>query len=85
LKAIDLPNDVGPINVVGGVPVSMRALLDMLFKVAGKPVLIATREFSGTKRNYIFDNKKLRKYLLPVEADLGTGLMAEYTYMGGLA
>lgn len=81
LQAVKLVKDVGPINVVGGVPVSIRALLDQLIAVSGKPVSIAARESSGTKRSYIFDNTKLRQYLLPVETDLTTGLQAEYVYM----
>lgn len=81
LKAVELPSDVGPINVVGGVPVSMRALLDLLVAASRKPVSIVARKFNGAKRNYIFDSTKLRKYLLPVETDLATGLSAEYAYM----
>lgn len=85
LQALKLREDVGPINVVGGVPVSMRALLDQLIAVSGKPVVITAREFTGAKRNYIFNNAKLRQHLLPAETDLSTGLQAEYAYMAALA
>jgi UDP-glucose 4-epimerase len=81
LQAINLRLSVGPINVVGGVPISMRALLDKIIATSGKPVAITHREFTGAKRNYIFDNAKLRKHLLSVETDLSTGLRTEYAYM----
>lgn len=85
LQAVNLREDVGPINVVGGVPVSIRALLDQLIAVSGKPVTITARAFSGAKRNYIFDNAKLRQYLLPAETNLSAGLQTEYAYMAALA
>ena len=84
LQAVDLTEEVGPINIVGGVPVSIRDLLDRLIVLSGKTVAITTREFSGTKRNYTFDNTKLRQYLLPAETDLSVGLQAEYAYMARL-
>lgn len=84
LQAVKLRDDVGPINVVGGVPVTIRELLDELTAVSGKAVAITAREFSGSKRNYIFDNAKLRQHLLPAETDLSTGLQEEYAYMAGL-
>jgi len=84
LQAVNLCADIGPINVVGGVPVSIRALLDQLILVSGKPVEVTTRESRGTKRNYIFNNAKLRQHLLPTETDLSAGLQAEYAYMAGL-
>ena len=81
LRAVNLRDDVGPINVVGGVPISIRGLLDQLIAVSGKSVSIVAREFSGAKRNYVFDDAKLREYLLPVATDLSSGLRAEYDYM----
>lgn len=84
LQAVNLRSDVGPINVVGGVGVSIRALLDKLIAVSGKPVAITAKEFTGVKRNCIFNNAKLRQHLLPIETDFNAGLQAEYAYMAGL-
>jgi len=81
LEAVNLSEDIGPINVVGGVPVTICALLDQLTAVTGRQVEIAAREFNGAKRNYIFDNSKLRQHLLPIETSLNTGLQIEYDYM----
>jgi UDP-glucose 4-epimerase len=84
INAIKLPEHVGAINVVGGLPISNRQLLDLLVRVSGKPVEIKFKEFSGTKKDYIFDNGKLVKYLLARETDLLTGLKAEVDYMASL-
>jgi UDP-glucose 4-epimerase len=84
LQAVNLRTDVGPINVVGGAPVTIRALLDQLIAVSGRQVTITAREFNGIKRNYVFDAAKLRQHLLPIETDLNTGLRIEYDYMAGL-
>jgi len=84
LQAVNLRTDVGPINVVGGASVTIRALLDQLIAISGKQVVITAREFTGIKRNYVFDNAKLRQHLLPIETDLSTGLRIEYDYMAGL-
>jgi UDP-glucose 4-epimerase len=85
MKAIELNESAGPINVVGGWPVSIRELLDQLIVISGKSVSISARERSGTGRNYINDNTKMREKLLSEETDLITGLQIEYSYMAGLA
>lgn len=84
LEAVNLSEDVGTINVVGGFPVTIYELLDQLIAISGRQVTVAAKEFKGARRNCIFDNSKLRQYLLPIETDLNTGLQAEYDYMVGL-
>jgi UDP-glucose 4-epimerase len=84
LQARNLPRDVSPINVVGGAPVSIRALLENLIAISGSPVAITEKESSGDKRNYVFDNAKMRQHLLPNETDLITGLGAEYAHIAGM-
>ena len=84
LQMVTQVENLGPINVVSGEPVSIRKLLNKVIAVSGKRVAITPKEFEGTKRDLIFDNAKLRKYLLPVETDLTTGLQAEYAYMAHL-
>lgn len=84
IKAIDLRESPGVINVVSGIPISIRALIDKLIEVSGRKIDIITRDYSGSKRNYIFDNKKLCQYLLDSETDFMSGLQAEYTHMVSL-
>lgn len=83
LNAVSLQEDVGVINVVGGVRMSIRELIDELMAASGRPVRIEARESAAAKRNYIFDNAKLRRYLLPVECDFREGLRAEFDHMVG--
>lgn len=83
-NAIDVPSYVGVINVVGGLPISNLQLLDLLAKITGKPLELRFKEFSGQKRDYVFDNDKLKKHLLSSETELLTGLKAEVDYMASL-
>ena len=84
LNAIDLQEEVGIVNIVGGAPVSLSSVIDKLIAISGKKVRIANRAFSGQKRNYIFDNSKMRQYLLHEETDFNSGLLAEYHHMASL-
>ncbi len=84
LRSVSLQNNVGPINVVSGVAVSVRELLEKIIWISGKPTEVNIVEFKGIKRDYIFDNAKLQKYLLSDETDLIDGLRAEYDHMARL-
>lgn len=84
INAINLKENIGIVNVVSGVSISIRDLTKKLIDISGKRVIFVTKEFSGVKRNYIFDNSKLRQYLLEKETDFTVGLKSEYTYMDSL-
>lgn len=84
LRAVPLCVDPGPINIVGGTPISIRTLLDSLISISGKPIPIILKKFNVPSRNYIFDNSKLRQHLLATETELNIGLEAEYAYMAQL-
>lgn len=81
LRSVNLHEDIGPINVVGGVPITIRELLSRVITVSGKNPIIIQRQVSGKKKNYIFDNRKMREYLLDTETDLLLGIRNEYEYM----
>ena len=84
LRAVYLDTNIGPVNVVGRTPITIRALLDQIIEVSGREVAIISRELVGGNRHYVFDNSKLCKYLLPTETDLKIGLEVEYSYMASL-
>ena len=84
LAAVGLRDKGGIINVVGGQPISIRRMLDAVIALSGKQVEIVVREFDGAKRNYVFDNTKLKTQLLSQETDFLTGLRAEYAHIEGL-
>ena len=85
LNAVNLREEPGVINVVSGNAISIRDLLDKLIAIGGRDVGITRREFSGATRDLVFDNQKLKRYLLPEETDFTHGLQAEFQYLKNLA
>lgn len=81
LKAVTLREEPGVINVVSGNAISIRDLLDKLIAIGGRGTSIVRREFSGVTRDLVFDNAKLKRYLLPVESDFTLGLQAEFRHI----
>ena len=73
------------VNVVGGQPLSVRALLERAIAVSGRPVGLAQKAFAGTPRDFVFDTTLLRTHLLPAETPLDDGLRAELAHMEQLA
>jgi UDP-glucose 4-epimerase len=84
LKAVELQDEPGVINVVGGNAISIRDLLDKLISIGGHDTGIVRREFSGPTRDLVFDNAKLEHYLLPKESDFMAGLQAEFRHIESL-
>ncbi|WP_226455373.1 NAD-dependent epimerase/dehydratase family protein [Pseudomonas sp. AF03-9] len=84
LAAVDLAEQVSVINIVGGTAVSIKTVLDELVAISGRPVEIVRREFSGVKRDFVFDTMLLKKYLLPQETPFLLGLNAEFAYFESL-
>lgn len=81
INAIDLVKNVGPINIVGGYPITIREILEKLIHISGKTVSVVTKQSMGENRSYNFNNSKMLKYLLTKETNLCDGLHAEYAYM----
>lgn len=84
LAAATLAETPGVINVVGGQPLSVRALLDRLIAISGRAVTLQQRAFDGTPRDFVFDTAKLKAHLLPQETALDDGLRAELAHMAQL-
>mgnify|MGYP000223789846 CR=1 FL=1 len=84
LKAVELQEEPGVINVVGGNVISIRDLLEKLIAIGGRQTKIMQREFSASPRDLVFDNTKLKGYLLPEESDFTSGLRAEFAHMKSL-
>lgn len=83
LKAAELQEEPGIINVVGGNAISIRDLLEKLIAIGGRKTDIVQRELSVPSRDIIFDNTKLKRYLLPEESDFTTGLKREFRHVEG--
>jgi|TARA_R100000049_G_C1957666_1_gene119967 UDP-glucose 4-epimerase len=84
LQAVELDEEPGVINVVGGKSISIRDLLKKLIEIGGGGTGIIRREFSASTRDLVFDNSKLKRYLLPEERDFVDGLKAEFRHIASL-
>jgi UDP-glucose 4-epimerase len=85
IKSIDLDSFQGPINIVGGNQISIKKLAQILIKNAKSNTVVEFIEtINANHRNFIFDNSKMKKYLLNHETDLVLGLKREYNYMKNL-
>lgn len=76
LNAIALKEYVGPINLVSGNSMSIREVTEKIIEVSGKNVKIKFIPKIGNRKDYIFDNSKMKKYLLVEE---------EYLFVDGLS
>ncbi len=85
LKAVELQEEPGVINVVSGNAISIHDLLSKLIALGGRGTGIIRREFSGPTRDLVFDNAKVKRYLLPEESDFTTGLQSEFRHIETLS
>ncbi|NRP95477.1 GDP-6-deoxy-D-talose 4-dehydrogenase [Marinobacterium sp. xm-g-59] len=69
------------INIVSGVAVSIKDILEKAIEISGKKVKINRRNSSHQKRDLVFDNGLLLSTLLDKETELIKGLKIEYQYM----
>ena len=69
------------INIVSGVAISIKDLLNKVIKVSNQSVKVNKRESSHQKRDLVFDNSLLLQTILDKETDLMHGLKIEYEYM----
>jgi UDP-glucose 4-epimerase len=81
LRSTTLTENVGIINVVGGVPLSLREILNQIMSISEKDVRIDFKKFKFEKRDFLFDNKKMLRYLLEEETSLSNGLRNEYMHI----
>jgi nucleoside-diphosphate-sugar epimerase len=83
INSLSLDVNVGPINLVGSNPISIIELVKKLFAIIGKPVNIETIQTNSAGRSFVFDNSKMKQYLLSgtEETDLTYGLREEWEHM----
>jgi len=84
-QAIHLKENPGPINIVGGNKITIAELIQKLIRLkGGDKVGIERIETNAPARNLIFNNERMKTWLLPAETDLDEGLKKEWQYMEGL-
>jgi len=81
LNAINLNEDVGPVNLASGNPISIAELVNELIRISGREITIEHVSANVAGRDLIFDNSKLKKWLLQSETALDKGLAEEWHYM----
>lgn len=69
------------INVVSGMPISIKEILKKLIEISGETVEIKQKNSMHSKRDLVFNNELLLDTLLTKETDLISGLKIEYGYM----
>ncbi len=84
INSAELSLESGIINIASSKAISILALLLELIKLSGKNVDIIRYEHSGIRRDLVFDNSKMIKYVLKNETELSTGLEEELDYFGNL-
>jgi UDP-glucose 4-epimerase len=83
-NAVELKEQPGIINVVSGNAITIRELLLKLINIGGRNTSIVRKEFFGNTRDLVFDNTKIKNYLLPKEIDFTIGLEAEFQHIKNL-
>jgi UDP-glucose 4-epimerase len=85
INSIELKEFHGPINIVSNNKITIKDLAHLLIKIAKSKMNVEFIESLNThKRDLIFDNSKMKKYLLKNEIDLELGLKNEYNHMKNL-
>ncbi|QBF27924.1 NAD-dependent epimerase/dehydratase family protein [Pseudomonas tructae] len=81
LKAVTCDTGERVINIVGGAPISIKALVEKLVVISGRSVQVNHQAVSTRGRDFVFDNRLLKKTLLAEEYDFDRGLTAEFNHM----
>jgi UDP-glucose 4-epimerase len=81
LKAVEMQNAEGIINLVSNQSISIRELVNKIIRISGRQANVTTVETNAPGRNLVFDNSMMKEYLLPAEIPLDEGLLEEWNYM----
>jgi UDP-glucose 4-epimerase len=84
LVALHQSNVNDTINLVSGRALSIRQILDQLIEISRKDVKVVASVARGTRRDFVFDNSKMRNLLTSEETDFLIGLKAEYSHFASL-
>jgi nucleoside-diphosphate-sugar epimerase len=84
VKAINLSEYKGAINVVGHEQITIEDLVKKLISISGKNIAIKHIPTNVPNRNLVFDNAKLKVLLAGSLIPLDNGLEQEYNYMAAL-
>lgn len=84
IASLELEKYVLPINIVGDEKITIKELINKLITLSGKKCEIKQITSNISPRNLIFDNSKLKKYLIHSQKKIDNGLLEEINYMENL-
>lgn len=85
ISSLDLEKFDGPINIVSERQINIKNLAQLLIETANSDIKLEFIESdNNSRRDLIFDNSKMKRYLLSEEIDIEVGLRNEYNYMKNL-
>ncbi|PKG82236.1 NAD(P)-dependent oxidoreductase [Colwellia sp. 75C3] len=80
LTSIELSDDVGVINVVSEQSISIANLLAKVAEILNTELKCISKPFIGVKKSLLFDNSKMKRFLLETETPFIDGLTDEIVY-----
>jgi len=81
LQSLKLEISIGAINLVGGQQITIRALIEKLAELSGGDAQIEIVPTDAKGRDLVFDNSRMKEFLLSSEISLDEGLTEEWEYM----
>lgn len=81
LSAIELKENIGPVNIVGDKGIMIKNLLDLLLKISNKEVKLEKIAINHIPKSMLFDNTKARLLLPEDLIPIDVGLQKEWDYM----
>ena len=84
LKAEKLDTGIGPVNLIGYQKITIAELVNKLIALSGKEASIEIIPAEVPSRDLVFDNSKMKEFLLSNETSLDEGLLEEWAYMKNL-
>jgi UDP-glucose 4-epimerase len=81
VNSLNLKENIGIVNLVSGQPISIIELVKKIITISQVDIRIEYIKPISFTRNLVFDNTKLKKWLLVNETDIVDGLKEEYEYM----
>lgn len=81
LNAVKLKDNIGIVNLAGSQKITITELVNKLIAISGKNSLIEKKSVDTPGKNFVFDNSKMKQWLLANETTLDEGLAEEWAYM----
>lgn len=84
MNSLSLDTQIGPVNLVSKVSISIKNIVTEIIEVSKLNSEIKFIPTSSPSRSFVFDNSKMREYLLSHETSLAEGLSKEWHYLSSL-